>query len=383
VRFGSVLSQHPSTDRATGEAIDGLAARMEGHAPDLVCLFVSAQHEEGFLSVAERVRRAFPRALVFGCTAQAVLADGREAEDSPGVALVGARLPGVVLVPFHAAGGKLPDLAAPPDAHVLLLAEPWSGELDALLPALDARFPAGAKIGGVASGARQPGRTLLFLGHGAARSGVVAVALHGDVALESVVAQGCRPVGQPLFVTGASGNVVTQLDGRPPIEVLRELYEAAPPAEQALFHHSLFVGLELRTGQGRYEEGDFLIRNLLGADAGTGALHIAADLSGVRVVQFHLRDPAAASADLSRRLARAARADEPGAGALLFSCLGRGQGLYGVPDHDSRAFASAFPRVPLGGFFCNGEVGPVEGRTFLHGYTSAFGIFRARPTTAG
>jgi small ligand-binding sensory domain FIST len=163
------------------------------------------------------------------------------------------------------------------------------------------------------------------------------------------------------------------------MELLSQLFAAASPAEQRLFQGALFLGIELEPEQSRFESGDFLIRNLIGADPDSGALHVAASLEERRVVQFHLRDAAAAAADLERRLARyAAERGRGAAGALLFSCLGRGHGLYGVPDHDSAAFQRALGPLPLAGFFCNGEIGPVEGRTFLHGYTSAFGIFRAK-----
>jgi small ligand-binding sensory domain FIST len=203
--------------------------------------------------------------------------------------------------------------------------------------------------------------------------------LAGDLTVDTVVAQGCRPVGPPLFVTGARENVLYELDGQRPLDVLQRIFAAASPAEQRLFAGSLFLGIELAPEQSRFDSGDFLIRNLIGSDRNTGALHVAALLEGHRVVQFHVRDGAAAAEDLERRLARCAGTQAPAAaGALLFSCLGRGRGLFGQPDHDSSAFARALGPVPLAGFFCNGELGPVEGRTFLHGYTSAFGIFRKR-----
>jgi small ligand-binding sensory domain FIST len=285
----------------------------------------------------------------------------------------------VALHPFQLDAGAKPDLPGPEDTHVILLVDPFGADLEAWVPALDARFPRGAKIGGIASGAAQPGRNLLFLGEDALRAGAVGVALSGDLAVDTVVAQGCRPVGPPLFVTGARENVLYELDGQRPLDVLQRIFAAASPAEQHLFQGSLFLGIELRAQQSRFDSGDFLIRNLLGADRESGALHVAADLAGRRVVQFHLRDGAAAAADLEWRLARSAAAGaKDAAGALLFSCLGRGAGLFGEPDHDSRAFGRALGPVPLAGFFCNGEIGPVEGTTFLHGYTSAFGIFRRR-----
>jgi small ligand-binding sensory domain FIST len=262
---------------------------------------------------------------------------------------------------------------------VILLVDPFGADLESWVPALDARFPRGAKIGGIASGAAQPGRNLLFLGESFARAGAVGVVLAGDLSVDTVVAQGCRPVGPPLFVTGTRENVIYELDGERPLDVVQRIFASASPAEQRLFQGALFLGLEMRAEQSRFVSGDFLIRNLLGVDPDSGALHVAASLEGQRVVQLHVRDGAAAAEDLAQRLARLpAEAARDAAGALLFSCLGRGRGLFGAPDHDSRAFARALGPLPLAGFFCNGEIGPVEGQTFLHGYTSAFGILRPR-----
>jgi len=379
MRFACGISRASAYEQAMSEVFAGLHEGLGGARPDLVCLFASAHHESAWLSLAENVRREFPAALLFGCTARSVIGAAREIEEAPGIAVSAASLPGVRLHPFHVGEGGVPELPGPDDAHVLLLVDPFGADLDAWIPALEERFPVGTKLGGVASGAARPGGNLLFLGDGAVRTGAVGVVLSGELALDAVVAQGCRPIGPPLFVTGARDNVLFELDGKPPMEVVGQLFAAASPAEQRLFQGSLFLGIELAPEQSRFESGDFLIRNLIGADPNTGALHVAASLEDRRVVQFHLRDAAAAADDLERRLARyGAEHGRGAAGALLFSCLGRGRGLYGVPDHDSAAFQRALGPVPLAGFFCNGEIGPVEGRTFLHGYTSAFGIFRRR-----
>jgi len=379
MRFAAAVSDAEAWGRATDAVVAELRRGLDGAPADLVCLFVSPHHEPAWRSVAERVRSELPHALLLGCSARSVLAAGRELEEAPGIAALAASLPGVFLHPFQLGASTAPDLPGPEDAHVLLLVDPFGADLEAWVPALDARFPRGAKIGGVASGASQPGRNLLFLGEAAVSAGAVGVVLSGDLAVDTVVAQGCRPVGPPLFVTGARENVLYELDGQRPLDVLQRIFAAASPAEQRLFQGSLFLGIELQAEQSRFESGDFLVRNLIGSDPGSGALRVAANLEGHRVVQFHLRDGDAAAEDLERRLARyAAGSAKDAAGALLFSCLGRGEGLFGEADHDSRAFERALGPLPLAGFFCNGEIGPVEGRTFLHGYTSAFGIFRPK-----
>lgn len=382
MKWASSVSTAPAFDAALAEAVDSVRADLDGLEPDLLLAFVSPHHEEAYLSVGESLRRAFPEALLLGCSARSVIGGGQEVEEAPGLALVAAQLPGVRLHPFHLAGEPLPAVAVPPASDFLLLADPFSIDTEELVRTLDTRFPGRTKLGGLASGASTSGRNVLYLGRGSARAGCVGVALEGEVRIETVVAQGCRPVGQPMFVTRCEGDLLFELDGRPPMEILGELYAGADPRERSLFEGSLFLGIEMRPARSAYGHGDYLIRNLVGADADTGALHVAAWLRERQVVQFHLRDARTAAEDLRERLARCA-SDGPPAGALLFSCLGRGRHLYGIADHDVGALRQRVGDVPVGGFFCNGEIGPVEGQTFLHGYTSAFGLFHPTRARAG
>jgi small ligand-binding sensory domain FIST len=259
-----------------------------------------------------------------------------------------------------------------------MLADPFTTQTEKLVQCLDGAFPDRVKVGGLASGGTQPGENALFLGDKVTQLGLVGVALSGNIEVEAIVAQGCRPVGNPMFVTRAKDNLVLELDGRSPAELLEQLYGELSAADRSLFRMSLFVGLVMREDETEYAQGDFLVRNLVGLDEESGALSVAADVSDVRIIQFHLRDASTSAADLDRSLTSYAAHSRPTApaGALMFSCLGRGQHLYGEPDHDSRMFRQHLGPVPLGGFFCNGEIGPVRARTYLHGYTSSFGIFR-------
>ena len=98
-------------------------------------------------------------------------------------------------------------------------------------------------------------------------------------------------------------------------------------------------------------------------------------------VRFHLRDAKTSAEDLHAMLTgyeNTLSRKQDLSGALLFSCLGRGEYLYGEPNFDSNVFQQHLGDLPVGGFFCNGEIGPVGGETFLHGYTSSFGLFRPR-----
>jgi len=205
------------------------------------------------------------------------------------------------------------------------------------------------------------------------------VLLDGNVDMDTIVAQGCRPLGSPVFITAAVRSRILELDGRRPTEVMAELFHTLEPGDQDLFRRALFVGMVMTEGRSEYGHGDFLIRNVVGVDPGTGTLTVAEVVHPGQVMQFHVRDALTSATDLDGSLQRYT-SEQPvsPAGILLFSCLGRGETLYGEPDHDSRMIAGHLGPTPIGGFFCNGEIGPVDRRTFLHGYTSSIGVFRPR-----
>jgi small ligand-binding sensory domain FIST len=262
-------------------------------------------------------------------------------------------------------------------AGFVLLADPFTFEAEALLRALDLAYPAAKKAGGLASGGREPGGNVLYANGEVLRGGAVGMALCGRIEMDTVVAQGCRPIGMPMFVTGCEHNLLRGLDGRPPYEVLAELYESLSRRDRELFQHSLFLGVGMRPEQQAFAPGDFLIRNIVAADPKSGTLAIGSVLEPHMIVQFHLRDAQTSRDDLNAMLSRyRGESSRTPQGALMFSCLGRGMHLYGAPDHDTALFREHLGGVPLGGFFCNGEIGPVHGRTYLHGYTSSFVLFR-------
>ena len=389
MEFASALSEEEDPERALRAAIDGLRERLGGGEPDWLVCFASPAHTARAGDISRRLRAAFPRAALVGCTARSVIGGGRELDGGAGLALFGARLPGSSVRAFHLAPDAIAALCGDPRGvastiglepaaarSLLLLADPWSADVESLLHALDVALPDAAKVGGLASGGDGPGGEALFAGDVVRADGVVGLALDGALGVDAIVAQGCRPIGQPMFATRCHGRVLEEVDGRRPLDVLNELYAAADPHERALLRHSLLIGLEMRPERERYGRGDFLMRNLTGIDTETGSLEIAALLRERQIVQLHVRDARSAHADLAERFARYGRAGDA-RGALLFSCLGRGRALYGTPDHDSEAFRDQVAPVPIGGFFGNGEIGPVEGRSFLHAYTSAFAVFRA------
>jgi small ligand-binding sensory domain FIST len=377
-----------SAKATLGEAIEEVLGRVgrelrEGIA--LAVVFVSPQHASRYDEVADTLRSRLRPRILIGCSAGGVIGGGREIEDAPGLSLTAAVLPGVDLAPFHVSAVDEPPASDPlPQAcerasAFLLLADPFTFDPERFLRVLDERYPHAAKIGGLASGGRRPRENVLYLDEKVHRDGLVGVALSGEVHVDTLVAQGCRPIGEPMFVTRSIENQIFALDGQGPLDVLQHLHEGLEPRDRELFRHSLFIGLVMREQSEVYRRGDFLIRNLAGLDANRGALIVAARVLEGTIVQFHLRDASTSAEDLEQMLS--SLPPEPRAetrGSLLFSCLGRGKYLYGRPDHDTDAFRRHLGDVPLGGFFCNGEIGPVHGTTFLHGYTSSFGLFRPR-----
>ena len=392
MRWASSISRAPALERAILEASEQALATL-GVRPDLAIAFVSSSYGEDVRAFAELVPAPLRECTFVGCAAAGVIGAGEECEDEPALSLTLASLPEVTLAARHFESETLPSahvrpavlssqLGLPPgdDAcpHFIVFADPFTFAPEPLLQLLDRHYPHSTKIGGLASGGSRPGETALFLDGAVHASGAVCLAMSGNADVRAIVAQGCRPVGQPLFVTRAHGNLLLELDGQRPTDVLRVLYAEANERDRQLLPHALFLGLVMRPGESRYGHGDYLVRNLLGVDEETGALWIGAELETNQVVQFHVRDAVTSAEDVEHALASLDGLPAAPAGALLFSCLGRGKHLYGHPDHDTDAFRRHARTTPLGGFFCNGEIGPVRGRTFVHGYTSAFALFQPR-----
>jgi small ligand-binding sensory domain FIST len=375
MRWASALSTHAETMAALAEVIAGVSRDLGRTRADLLIAFVSSHHAARYESVLSALRAAFPGARLAGCSAAGVIGAGHEIEAAPALSLTAASLPGVSVA--IAQGDDALDFGTlPDDPSFVVLCDPFTCDAEGLVGSLDEAFPTAPKVGGLASGGKFPGETGLFLDGKVHRSGAVVIALGGDIAVDTIVAQGCRAIGRPMVVTRAHENVIQELDKRRPGEVLQELYDSLAERDQKLFRHSLFMGIEMRSQQIEVRAGEFLTRNLVGMDRETGSLAVGAQVQPWQVVQFLLRDARTAEEDLKRLLQRH-RGPKP-QGALMFSCLGRGEHLFGRADHDSAMFRDYLGPVPLGGFFCHGEIGQVGGTTFLHGYTSAFGLFRPR-----
>ncbi|HEU4729763.1 MAG TPA: FIST N-terminal domain-containing protein [Kofleriaceae bacterium] len=378
MRWASAISDRASGAAALEEAVASVRGRLD--RLDLAVVFASPSRARDLVSRLNDV----PAATLIGCSGAGIIGDAREIEDRPAVSVTAAELPGVTCTAFRVEPDAMPAdadawralIGVDDPAGVLVLADPFSGSAQRLIDGLDAAFPRARKFGGLASGGRAPGADWLFAHGESFRAGAVGVAFTGDVAIDTIVAQGCRPIGAPMVVTRGEGNLILELDHRSPLDVLQALHDSLDARDRGLFRDSLFIGIEMKDSL-VHHEGELLVRNIIGVDPEANVLAVAARVRPFQVIRFLLRDARAATEDLVRLL-EGHRVTGHGAcdGALLFSCLGRGAHLFGEPDHDSRLFRQHLGEVAVGGFFCNGEIGPVGGTTFLHGYTSSFALFR-------
>jgi small ligand-binding sensory domain FIST len=259
---------------------------------------------------------------------------------------------------------------------MIVLADPYSFATEALLVRIAELRPGMPVLGGLASAAAA-GSASLFRDGEVLDGGAVACSLAG-VPLLPCVSQGAAPVGPEMTITAAEGNLIRELASRPAIERLREALAELDPREQELAASGLMLGLVIDENKPEYLRGDFLVRPIIGVDSESGSLAIGERVSVGQTVRMQIRDGASADEDL--RAALRAQTEALGrarpAGVLLFTCNGRGSHMFQVPDHDASAIEDALG-VPAGGFFCAGEIGPVGGRNFLHGFTATMALFPA------
>jgi small ligand-binding sensory domain FIST len=381
VRIGVGVSTAPDTRQAALAAAAQARDELAGDAPSLAALFASRSHADEAPAALDAVQETVEPPALIGCVAQAIIAGRREIEDEAAVVVWLAS--GLAAETFQldfvhtGSGGLLAGYRFDRSAHDLhlLLPDPYTFPSNLLVEHLNTDLPGTTVMGGVVSGGLGPGGTRLFRDRDVLTSGVVGVRLPGMHGVP-IVSQGCRPIGCPFTITAADGALITELGGRPPLRRLREIVEALPPDEQKLVSHGLQIGIVVDEHLAVPGQGDFMIRGLLGADSSTGAIEIGDVAEVGATVQFHVRDAVGADKDLRLAVERA-REQLPGrpAGALLFTCNGRGRRMFGVADHDASTIEELLGGIPLAGFFAAGEIGPIAGRNALHGFTASIALF--------
>ena len=383
----SAYSTSTDTALAIQQVCDSLQAQLET-APALVFVFVSHDHRTEFDAIGVEIARQLSPGCLLGCSAEAVLANDTEMESEPAIAVWAARLPGTRILPMHLQFERTPDGGSiigwpdelteswPEDSVLMLLGDPFSFPTDSLLERLNEDQPGIPIVGGMASGAGAPGENALFLNGERFRAGAVAALLSGDITFRSIVSQGCRPIGTTFIVTKAEQNVIHELGGQPALLQLKEVFDTLPTREKQLVQSGLHVGRVVSEYQDHREQGDFLVRNVLGLDAEQGAIVVGDYIRPGQTIQFHVRDEQTASDEWQELLAQT-RDDSrfAPAGGLLFTCNGRGTRLFSQPHHDAGCAWQTLGQLPLAGFFAQGEIGPVGRTNFVHGFTASLVLF--------
>ncbi len=392
-RFASALSTRSVHRDAFREVTEKVEQGLDGARPDLVAAFVSHHHGDAIEDLGPRLAEALEADVLIGCTGESIVSATREIESSPALSVWAAALPDTEVRPFVVSAALegeaairfegMPRVKDSRRASILLLADPYTFPVAEFLEILNDKLPGVPAMGGMASGGSGPGQNLLFHRGGLVEGGAIGAVLEGAVEIQPVVSQGCRPVGKPFVITSCRDNFILKLAGRPALEVLVEVLKSLPPADQALLQRGPFLGLAVDPRKSTFERGDFLVRGILGLEKEQAAIAVAdGSVRNGMTVQFLVRDADSAGEDLVHLL-RASKV-EPGAspasvGALVFSCNGRGSRMFDKPDHDIGCLNTSFGMpIPTAGFFAAGEVGPVGGRNYLHGFTASVALFRSR-----
>lgn len=374
-RFASAVSEHPLAAQAVGEVV-GRVLELVGPEADLAVLFVSTDHRQDFDEIVGAVRSMLGPRLLMGCTTESMLVDGLEIEHRPAISLWAGN-PGPaepVRIRSDRRGdsvalGGFDDVMQRGEGTLVLLADPFSMPSAGLMKRFNETVPDLVVVGGMCDAGRGPGASQLVLDDLVVTDGAVGAWFPPGI-VETVVSQGCRPIGSPAIITAADGDLVVELAGVQALTRLEaELGELAED-EQRQAAQGLHIGLVLDESKATFGQGDFLIRNVTGADHARGAVVIGTTVDVGQTAQFHVRDATTSDVDLDLALR-----DGPDRGsALVFSCTGRGSALFGPVDHDARA---VFDHLggPVAGMFCAGEIGPVGGRNHVHAFTACIAVF--------
>lgn len=383
VRVGCGLSTHADPHAGALAAAEDARGGLGGAAADLVVTFLSGGQLGAPEIALDAIRTVLRPSSLIGCGAAGVVGAGREIEHGTAISVWAANLGGGRATTFHAdvrpgdAGGVtvsgMPAIAGA--AGAVLLPDPYTFPTDAILDELAARAPGVPVLGGIASARTTEGSAALLCDDAIHAGGAVGVRFDG-VEMLPCVSQGARAVGPELEVTAGAGHVIHELAGEPALPKLRDVVDGLPDHERAAVAEGVLLGIVLDDAP-QPGPGEVLIRGLLGGDPAEGTVAVGAPVSEGQIVRLHARDAATADRDLRAALELrliALGADIP-AGALVFTCTGRGRDMFGVADHDARSVHEGLAGAPAAGFFAAGEIGPVGGGNFLHAFTATVAVF--------
>lgn len=381
---------HTSDDpHIAHELVEQIHAALGDLTVDTAILFATADFVEHLELITAQIQETLQPLTMIGCTGETLIHGQTEFEEQPAITLWAAHLPRAKVRSFHLSASDIHQFETPNDIHdyigvgddvepnFVLIGEPYTlgEETLRMLDKLELGYPQRTAIGGMASLVQAAGHNRLIFDGQVLSGGLVGLALWGDVQIDVVVSQGCRPIGEHMVITQAEGNVIRKVGGRSPWDALTQMLPECSPRDVELARTSgLLVGRVINEYQRSFGCGDFLIRQPLGFDRDSGALAINDFVRVGQTIQYHVRDGVTANEELNSLLDQ--RAMREAAGALLFTCNGRGTHLFTQRNHDARAVGERHDGLPVAGFFCAGEIGPIGQRNFLHGHTASIGFFR-------
>lgn len=367
----------------------GLRQKLTLPEVSLALVFMSPKFFSDAKEILEVLQIETRAKVLFGCSGASLIAGSNEIEEQPGLVLGLYNLPRAELRPVHLSQEQVEEATGPGYWHMetsvaadgangwLVFADPFSFNIDRWLTTWNEAYAGLPVLGGLASGDYAAQRTQLYLSGQVFEEGAIAVAVGGQITLASMISQGCTPIGETWTITRAEQNIIYEIGNRPAYEVLLETLNKLPFEEKQKLRGNLFIGLVMNEYLEEFHRGDFLIRNLIGVDPSKGVLAVGAFPRVGQTIQFQRRDAAAGSEDMEAllRATTGKVADKTVYGACLCSCNGRGRGMFGTPDHDARHVQQVFGPIGVAGFFCNGELGPVGEKNFVHGYTASLALF--------
>lgn len=386
--FASATATENNIDAVTEALTREIKAQLSDVSLDFGLIFLSPHFTLAATQIVRHIQENLEIDLLIGCTGEGIIGRAVEIEREPAISLLVGHLPSVTLNHFSLEPLDWDDvlqdkelfyqvlnLTATPKFCVLM-ADPFSVPMDKVLDAFNRYLPDTPLIGGMASGARSRGGNILIANQRLLTRGAVGVAFSGDVDVDVIVSQGCRPIGQPIYVTQAEQNVLYSLEDEVPLLRLQQMLDSVSLEDKQLLRtNGLFVGRAIDHSQEDLGRGDFLIRSLMGVDEQKGTISIGDYIQNGERIQLHVRDASTAVEDLEMMLSPQMFFGKP-QGAMLFSCNGRGTRLYDHPNGDINTIQSVLGGVDLAGFFCAGEIGPIGGKSFLHGHTACMALFR-------
>ncbi len=386
MRFASAISSHNDAQTAIDQLLRDVDGQMTTGMADLAMFFATAHFEDELEEITQKLTETLPQAQVFGCTAEGTIGGDREIERVPSMSLLVGEMPGVLIRPFHIVQSQLESsqsifdwerlVGVSPESHPVFIcfADPFRVDVQMFVEQVNKMYPEAPLVGGIASAARAPGENRMITSGRIMREGIVGVSLTGDIVVDTVVSQGCRPIGESYVITKGDRNVIQELGGKPALRRLQETIVNLSDDDEELAKQALFVGRVIDERKATFSHGDFLIHNIVGADRKNGAIGIAGLARMGTTVQFHVRDRESADQDLRNLLAPHIGADVRG--AMLFGCNGRGSNMWDKAGHDIGVIRELLGDVPTAGLFCGGEFGPVGGSNFVHGFTASIALLR-------